>query len=118
MWPASSSCPCRRNPDVDHAVVQFEVVEMQTVSLAHPRPGGECREQHLEYDHQPKREREMVDMHRAPHVGRLGVLVLLIIAATAVQMAAQDWPQWRGPNRDGVAASFKEPASWPEALKQ
>jgi outer membrane protein assembly factor BamB len=31
---------------------------------------------------------------------------------------AQDWPQWRGPNRDGAVAAFREPASWPEALKQ
>jgi outer membrane protein assembly factor BamB len=32
--------------------------------------------------------------------------------------AAQDWPQWRGPNRDGAVASFREPAAWPQALKQ
>ena len=31
---------------------------------------------------------------------------------------AQDWPQWRGPNRDGVVESFTEPASWPESLDQ
>jgi outer membrane protein assembly factor BamB len=30
--------------------------------------------------------------------------------------SGQDWPQWRGPNRDGAAASFAEPASWPERL--
>jgi outer membrane protein assembly factor BamB len=28
---------------------------------------------------------------------------------------AQDWPQWRGPNRDG-AAPFREPKVWPEKL--
>jgi outer membrane protein assembly factor BamB len=33
-------------------------------------------------------------------------------------VSAQDWPQWRGPNRDGVVASFREPSAWPEALKQ
>ena len=27
---------------------------------------------------------------------------------------AQDWPQWRGPNRDGVAVGFKLPARWPK----
>ncbi len=34
------------------------------------------------------------------------------------QAQAQDWPQWRGPNRDGVAQGFKSPDSWPEALVQ
>lgn len=33
-------------------------------------------------------------------------------------MTAQDWPQWRGPNRDGALASFKEPSPWPDALEQ
>ena len=28
---------------------------------------------------------------------------------------AQDWPQWRGPNRDGVA-QIREPKTWPEKL--
>ena len=27
-----------------------------------------------------------------------------------------DWPQWRGPNRDGGAGSFVVPAVWPEQL--
>ncbi len=36
----------------------------------------------------------------------------------AMQVSAQDWPQWRGPNRDGVVSSFKEPSPWPESLKQ
>ena len=27
-----------------------------------------------------------------------------------------DWPQWRGPNRDGTLATFIAPASWPERL--
>lgn len=30
---------------------------------------------------------------------------------------AQDWPQWRGPNRDGVVASFTAPQVWPDKLK-
>ena len=30
---------------------------------------------------------------------------------------AQDWPQWRGLNRDGVVASFIAPRVWPDKLK-
>jgi outer membrane protein assembly factor BamB len=33
-------------------------------------------------------------------------------------MAAQDWPQWRGPNRDGAVASFNEPSAWPDTLAE
>src|SRR5262245_19134866 len=29
---------------------------------------------------------------------------------------AQDWPQWRGPNRDGKAVGFKVPGTWPKEL--
>jgi outer membrane protein assembly factor BamB len=30
--------------------------------------------------------------------------------------AVADWPQWRGPARDGVAATFTAPAAWPAQL--
>ncbi|NKB65803.1 MAG: PQQ-binding-like beta-propeller repeat protein [Candidatus Latescibacteria bacterium] len=30
-------------------------------------------------------------------------------------LAAQDWPQWRGPNRDGAAGSVALPQTWPAA---
>jgi len=36
--------------------------------------------------------------------------------ATAAQRSPQDYPQWRGLNRDGAASAFAEPASWPETL--
>ena len=42
--------------------------------------------------------------------------IAVAVVALAPGMAAQDWTQWRGPNRDGVMASFREPASWPAAL--
>jgi len=29
---------------------------------------------------------------------------------------AKDWPQWRGPNRDGHVAGFVSPEAWPEKL--
>jgi len=31
---------------------------------------------------------------------------------------AQDWPQWRGPNRDGKLISFTAPQKWPAELTQ
>ena len=44
-------------------------------------------------------------------------LVILVVAAGAVA-AAQDWTQWRGPNRDGDVPGFKAPAAWPDQLSQ
>jgi len=48
----------------------------------------------------------------------LASLVALAGLATGVgaQRGSTDWPQWRGPNRDGAAGAFMEPASWPERL--
>ena len=45
---------------------------------------------------------------------------LMVITLTAgVPMAtAQDWPQWRGPNRDGSVESFTLPSTWPEGLTE
>ena len=37
---------------------------------------------------------------RLPTTGRLAALALPLLLAVALQ--AEDWPQWRGPNRDGV----------------
>lgn len=34
------------------------------------------------------------------------------------QLSAQDWPQWRGPNRDGVVNGVKVPAKWPKTLRE
>ena len=40
----------------------------------------------------------------------------LLFSATAVR--AQDWPQWRGPNRDGRVTGFSAPKTWPKELTQ
>jgi outer membrane protein assembly factor BamB len=36
--------------------------------------------------------------------------------AQAGTPAGADWPQWRGPNRDGSIAGFVAPAAWPDQL--
>lgn len=49
------------------------------------------------------------------------VAIVAFTGLTAVvggQSATPDWPQWRGPNRDGTLASFVEPKPWPDALTQ
>ena len=44
-----------------------------------------------------------------------GATVLCLGVASGA--AAQDWPQWRGPNRDGVT-SFQVPGTWPDGLTE
>lgn len=44
----------------------------------------------------------------------VGCVILLI----ANCVFAQDWPQWRGPNRDGKVSGFTAPQVWPKELTQ
>ncbi len=41
-------------------------------------------------------------------------LVFCVVSAASAVVHAQ-WPQWRGPTRDGVVAAAHVPASWPQA---
>ena len=55
----------------------------------------------------------------ARNLQTLVALALLAgLTAPARVAAGQDWPQWRGPNRDGAVTSFSEPTSWPEGLTE
>jgi outer membrane protein assembly factor BamB len=48
-------------------------------------------------------------------------LLLTLAAGLGLALAAaraDDWPQWRGPNRDGHVTGFQAPATWPKALTQ
>jgi outer membrane protein assembly factor BamB len=46
------------------------------------------------------------------------ILIISGIVAAVPDLAhSQNWTQWRGPNRDGVVASFVAPRTWPETLK-
>ena len=46
------------------------------------------------------------------------IVVGCVVLVGAGAVLAQDWPQWRGPNRDGKVAGFTAPQKWPEALAQ
>jgi len=49
-------------------------------------------------------------------------LIISVIAALIIfsptNSFSQDWPQWRGINRDSKVTGFKAPATWPAELKQ
>ena len=51
---------------------------------------------------------------------RRGWTVPIFAAAAILALqpptSAQDWTQWRGPNRDGVVPAFTAPKAWPESL--
>jgi outer membrane protein assembly factor BamB len=42
----------------------------------------------------------------------------ILLTLSLVTAKAQDWPQWRGLNRDGKVTGFTAPATWPQKLKQ
>ena len=44
-----------------------------------------------------------------------GIVVMSLGSALVAQGPTPEWPQWRGPSRDGVV-SFNEPRTWPEQL--
>src|SRR5262245_32006852 len=58
-------------------------------------------------------------MRIAPLLSLISVGVMAVSGFVLSQQgAAPDWPQFRGPNRDGVASAFDAPASWPDSLLQ
>jgi len=46
------------------------------------------------------------------------ILVGCVILVGAACALAQDWPQWRGQNRDAKVSGFTAPATWPKELTQ
>lgn len=53
-------------------------------------------------------------------ISRLSQKSLVLAAAvlsSSISLKA-DWPQWRGPNRDGMVKNAAIPATWPKALKE
>ena len=54
-------------------------------------------------------------MKKSTKFSAVMVCVILICASC---LFAQNWPQWRGPNRDGKVRGFKAPRQWPNELTQ
>ena len=53
------------------------------------------------------------------NANRVHVVVLGYVVTMSVSCAwAQDWPQWRGPNRDAKVTGFNAPKTWPKELTQ
>jgi len=45
-----------------------------------------------------------------------GVIACAGLGIVSAQTRSPDWPQWRGPNRDGAITSFTAPKAWPDQL--
>jgi outer membrane protein assembly factor BamB len=43
---------------------------------------------------------------------------VVLVLCTLLTASAQNWPQWRGPNRDAKVTGFKAPSTWPKELDQ
>ena len=48
--------------------------------------------------------------------GSIGAMAVGVILISATFAFAEDWPQWRGPNRDGKITGFTAPQPWPAEM--
>ena len=48
------------------------------------------------------------------HRSLSALVALTLIVAAAISVAAADWPQWRGPNRDGISQEKDLLQRWPQ----
>ena len=46
------------------------------------------------------------------------VLLALTLFTSTITINAQEWPQWRGPARDGSVSAKNTPAKWPDSLRR
>lgn len=45
-------------------------------------------------------------------------IILLSLSVELVGQTGNNWPQWRGPNRDGKVTDVSVPKTWPKTLKE
>src|SRR5580658_3206552 len=55
-------------------------------------------------------------MKNLKHLVSLASAVISI--SLGLRASAQDWPQWRGPNRDDKVPDFTAPKTWPQEFHQ
>jgi outer membrane protein assembly factor BamB len=48
----------------------------------------------------------------------MSMVSVFFLSTGLLSSQAQDWPQWRGINRDGKVTGFKAPQTWPQQLNQ
>ena len=46
------------------------------------------------------------------------IVTLVVTLGSFTLTKAQDWPQWRGVKRDGIAVGVRLPKSWPRELRK
>ena len=51
------------------------------------------------------------------HLSKI-VFITFVVLLCSSFVFAQDWPQWRGENRDGKVSGFTAPQEWPKELTQ
>ncbi len=61
--------------------------------------------------------RPAVPAPTSPSRGALGIALALVVGAAGAGLARADWPSWRGPRQDGVAADQNLISSWSPAGK-
>jgi outer membrane protein assembly factor BamB len=64
---------------------------------------------------------KLMEQEQSSSCLRVFVVAFVLLACcgfdlVSAQSGSADWPQWRGPKRDGVVTSFTEPTAWPEQL--
>lgn len=52
---------------------------------------------------------------RPQHPGVVATLAAVWLCSASTPCAAQVWPQWRGPSRDGSVPAAQVPVAWPES---
>lgn len=57
-------------------------------------------------------------MSQTIRLSLVAALLSLVGGAAHPEGPPADWPQWRGPNRDGQAVGFQAPERWPERLEK
>jgi outer membrane protein assembly factor BamB len=48
----------------------------------------------------------------------ISVMIISLVFISSLNVYSQDWPQFRGVNRDGKVSGFKAPQTWPKELTQ